>query len=351
MSEPSSSSSSSSLQNFEFQSKNITHGGKVTGIGVFKIGGEGIGWKCTQTDRKLPIPKSDIAGVSWRQIGPRALELVVATHTGSRHRFLGFKEADHGSVGQALRQCLSLELEEAALSSEGLNWGEVSIRGTNFTFKVNQRPDFEVNLSDVSSCTVSKNEVTLKFHEFHTVETKNTDQLSEMRLYVSPDNYHLRVKEGEELDSPAQKLQQLIHQKSGLDSVQGAQPIVQFPSVKLSAPRGKYDLEFHPTYCNFHGTSADFKILYDSVSRVHFLPRAPFDVLVFSLHPPLRKVNTTYAHIIMEFPKDEEIETPVSFGSVEAQKFEGQLPELLTGGLGDAVVKVCTTLFLSLIHI
>ena len=342
----SSSSGSSSGGPTQFTASSITQGVKTSVPGKFKVGPEGFGWKAND-GRSLPLHKSEVQSCEWRQIGPRVWELVVLTTGGSRHKFGGFKEGDYeAGLASAIRSGLGRPLARTELSSEGLNWGEIGLWGTNLTFKVNARPDFELNLSDVSTCSAGKNEVTLKFHEFHTVDNKNADQLCEMRLFVSPTNHRLRVKDDDEdVASPAHKLQVLIQRSSGLDSDQGASRIAMLGDVKLTAPRGKVDLEFYSTYLTIHGASAEFKILYESIVRVHFLPRPPFDVLILSVSPPLRKGAVLYPHLIMEFPRTESIELPINLTSAEAQKFAGRLPEQLSGDLGDTAVKICSTLF------
>ncbi len=48
---------------------------------------------------------------------------------------------------------------------------------------------------------------------------------------------------------------------------------------------------------------------YDAIVRIFVLPKshAPHTLVVISLDPPIRKGQTHYPHILVQFPSDEEI--------------------------------------------
>lgn len=52
----------------------------------------------------------------------------------------------------------------------------------------------------------------------------------------------------------------------------------------------------------------DFRIQYDSILRLFVLPKTntPHTLVVISLDPPIRKGQTHYYHILVQFPSDEE---------------------------------------------
>lgn len=261
-------------------------------------------------------------------------------------KFGGFPGSCHGQLAEVFRNALEQELVDGPLATGGQNWGDIGLKGNTLLFKVGDGTAFEIPLSDVSSCSHQKNEVTVKFHEYNTVDTKLGDSLTEMRLFVSPTNHKLRVKEDEELDSPAHKLQQIIQQSSGSDGAAG-QGIVQFHDIRVLVPRNRYEVEFYPTYLTLHGKSSDLKILYDSVTRIHYLPRMRNHLLILSLHPPLRKGATPYSHLVAEFPETaaelEELPVTLRLPELEA-KYQGQLPQSFSGPVGEAFIKVCSVL-------
>ena len=50
---------------------------------------------------------------------------------------------------------------------------------------------------------------------------------------------------------------------------------------------------------------------YDAIVRIFVLPKSntPHTLIVISLDPPIRKGQTHYPHILIQFPSDEEIST------------------------------------------
>jgi hypothetical protein len=52
----------------------------------------------------------------------------------------------------------------------------------------------------------------------------------------------------------------------------------------------------------------DYRIQYDSIVRLFVLPKSntPHTLVVVSLDPPIRKGQTYYPHILVQFPSDEE---------------------------------------------
>ncbi len=52
----------------------------------------------------------------------------------------------------------------------------------------------------------------------------------------------------------------------------------------------------------------DYRVQYDSILRLFVLPKSntPHTLVVISLDPPIRKGQTHYSHILVQFPSDEE---------------------------------------------
>ena len=53
---------------------------------------------------------------------------------------------------------------------------------------------------------------------------------------------------------------------------------------------------------------------YDAIVRIFVLPKSntPHTLIVVSLDPPIRKGQTHYPHILIQFPSDEETSTDLS---------------------------------------
>ncbi len=67
----------------------------------------------------------------------------------------------------------------------------------------------------------------------------------------------------------------------------------------------------------------DYRIQYDSIVRLFILPKSntPHTLVVISLDPPIRKGQTYYPHILVQFPSDEErsIELDISDEALAAK--------------------------------
>ncbi len=128
--------------------------------------------------------------------------------------------------------------------------------------------------------------------------------------------------------------------------------VVTFDSLAVLIPRGRFDVELYPSFmkllgqvhitslqlptplalfpgfhllrcarygmfisvlaclliCLFLLQAQDFRIQYDSILRLFVLPKTntPHTLVVVSLDPPIRKGQTHYYHILVQFPSDEE---------------------------------------------
>ena len=68
----------------------------------------------------------------------------------------------------------------------------------------------------------------------------------------------------------------------------------------------------------------DYRLQYDAIVRIFVLPKSntPHTLIVISLDPPIRKGQTHYPHILIQFPSDEETSTDLSISDevFEAKK-------------------------------
>jgi structure-specific recognition protein 1 len=72
---------------------------------------------------------------------------------------------------------------------------------------------------------------------------------------------------------------------------------------------GRYDIKVFANRLAFHGKSYDYKVPFNTISRMFLLPhkdqRHVFFVL--SIHPPIRQGQTRYPFIVMECSADDEV--------------------------------------------
>ncbi|KAF8051424.1 hypothetical protein N665_1727s0009 [Sinapis alba] len=90
--------------------------------------------------------------------------------------------------------------------------------------------------------------------------------------------------------------------------------VVTFEGIAILTPRGRYNVELHLSFLRLQGQANDFKIQYSSVVRLFLLPKSnqPHTFVVISLDPPIRKGQTLYPHIVMQFETDSVVESELS---------------------------------------
>ncbi|PWA92866.1 FACT complex subunit SSRP1 [Artemisia annua] len=156
---------------------------------------------------------------------------------------------------------------------------------------------FEVSLADVSQTQLQgKNDVILEFH------VDNTTVANEVFR---------------------EKIMSMADVGSG-----GEEAVVTFDTITILAPRGRYNIELHLSLLRLQGQATDFKIQYSSIVRVFVLPKSnqPHTFVVVTLDPPIRKGQTMYPHIVMQFETDYVVEsTLVMNADLYATKYKDKL--------------------------
>ncbi|KAL3342868.1 hypothetical protein AABB24_026752 [Solanum stoloniferum] len=86
----------------------------------------------------------------------------------------------------------------------------------------------------------------------------------------------------------------------------GEEAVVTFDGIAILTPRGRYNVELHLSFLRLQGQANGFKIQYSSVVRVFLLPKhnQPHTLVVITLDPPIRKGQTLYPHIVLQFETD-----------------------------------------------
>ncbi|XP_044504432.1 FACT complex subunit SSRP1 isoform X1 [Mangifera indica] len=290
---------------------NISLGGRGgTNPGQLKIYSGGIAWKKQGGGKAVELDKADIAGVTWMKV-PRTNQLGVRSKDGLYYKFIGFRDQDVASSTNFFQSNFGITPEEKQLSVSGRNWGEVDLNGNMLTFMVGQKQAFEVSLADVSQTQLQgKNDVILEFHVDDTTGANEKDSLMEISFYIPNSNTQFV---GDENHPPAQVFRDKIMSMADVGAG-GEEAVVTFEGIAILTPRGRYSVELHLSFLRLQGQANDFKIQYSSVVRLFLLPKSnqPHTFVVVTLDPPIRKGQTLYPHIVLQFETDYVVQSELS---------------------------------------
>ncbi|KAH7314772.1 hypothetical protein KP509_21G019400 [Ceratopteris richardii] len=215
--------------------------------------------------------------------------------------------------------------EDKPLSISGRNWGQADLIGNMLSFDVGGKQAFELSLADVSQTQLQgKNDVLLEFHVDDTAGANEKDCLMEMSFHVPATNM---TYVGDDNNPPAQVFCDKILSMADVGS-SAAEAVAVFKEVTILTPRGRYSVELHLSFIRLQGLANDFKIQYSSVVRLFVLPKSnqPHTFVVITLDPPIRKGQTFYPHIILQFPTDDTIEIDLTISEdLLASKYKDRL--------------------------
>ncbi|KAG5226882.1 FACT complex [Salix suchowensis] len=263
---------------------NISLGGRGgTNPGQLKISSGGILWKKQGGGKAVEVDRTDIVGVTWMKV-PRTNQLSVQIKGGPCYKFTGFRDQDLSTLTNFF-QSHGITPEEKQLS--------VSI------------------LADVSQTQMQgKNDVILEFHVDDTTGANEKDSLMELSFHI-PNNNTQYI--GDENRPPAQVFRDLIVQRADVGAG-GEEAVVTFEGIAILTPRGRYSVELHLSFLRLQGQANDFKIQYSSVVRLFLLPKynQPHTFVVVTLDPPIRKGQTLYPHIVLQFDTDFVVQSNLS---------------------------------------
>ncbi|PON35409.1 Structure-specific recognition protein [Parasponia andersonii] len=290
---------------------NISLGGRGgSNQGQLKIYSGGILWKKQGGGKAVEVDKADIVGVTWMKI-PRTYQLGVRIKDGLYYKFTGFRDQDASSLSTYFQNSCGITPEEKQLSVSGRNWGDVVLSGNMLTFLVASKQAFEVSLADVSQTQLQgKNDVILEFHVDDTTGANEKDSLMEMSFHIPNSNTQFV---GDENRPPAQVFCDGIKVVADVNTG-GEEAVVTFEGIAILTPRGRYNVELHLSFLRLQGQANDFKIQYSSVVRLFLLPKSnqPHTFVVVTLDPPIRKGQTLYPHIVLQFETDYVVQSDLS---------------------------------------
>lgn len=104
--------------------------------------------------------------------------------------------------------------------------------------------------------------------------------------------------------------------------------IVSFEELPCLTPRGRYNVEMFPAFMRLHGKTYDYKIAYETVTRLFLLPKPDEQHILFvvGIDPPLRQGQTRYPFLILQFLRDDEIDITLNISEETLkEKYDGKL--------------------------
>lgn len=306
--------------------------------GQFKVHVGGILWKKQGGGKAVEVDKSDIAGLTWMKV-PRSNQLGVRIKDGLYYKFTGFRDQDVSSLTTYFQNNCGITPEEKQLSVSGKNWGEIDINGNTLAFIVGSKQAFEISLADVSQTQLQgKNDVALEFHVDDTTGANEKDSLMEITFHIPNSNTQFV---GDETHPPAQVFRDKIVAMA--DVSDGEEAVVTFDGIAILTPRGRYNVELHLSFLRLQGQANDFKIQYSSVVRIFLLPKVsqPHTFVVVTLDPPIRKGQTLYPHIVLQFESEYVVDTSLTMSEeVLNAKYKDKLELTYKGLVHDVFTKI-----------
>ncbi|GJJ14142.1 hypothetical protein Clacol_008401 [Clathrus columnatus] len=321
------------------QYDNIYHGLSPE-VGKIRIATQGVSWKPLDADansKTVAIPATDIKWAEWLRVARNFQLRIGLKEKGKRITFDGFIKEDHEKLAALMKQHFSVTVETKEVTFKGWNWGSVDFQGPDLVFMVSNRPSFEIPLDTVANSNIAgKTEVSLEFvpsDNKNKKASKAVDELVEMRFYI-PGTHTKEDAEDKGSDaeddvetSAAQAFHDTIKEKAEIGQVMG-ETIVSFDEVLVTTPRGRYDIDMFPTFLRLRGKTYDYKVLYNSITRLFLLPKFDENHIQFivALDPPIRQGQTKYPYLVMLFDKEEELDVELNIDSETYEReYKGKL--------------------------
>ncbi|KAM0865643.1 hypothetical protein ACQ4PT_043144 [Festuca glaucescens] len=245
------------------------------------------------TALELPVSEDEIWATIWELPPDKAPGLDGFT----ARFFLTRWSMDVSNLTNFMQKNMSISPDEKQLAVSGHNWGMVDLDGSMLTFMVGSKQAFQVFLADVSQTQMQgKTDVLL---EFHVDDTTGANELF---------------------------WKAILEETDGSSSSEEA--VVTFDGIAILTPRGRYGVELHLSFLRLQGQASDFKIQYSSIIRLFLLPKSnnPHTMVVVTLDPPIRKGQTLYPHIVIQFENDTVVEKNMKLSrELLDEKYEGRL--------------------------
>ncbi|CAG9464626.1 unnamed protein product [Pedinophyceae sp. YPF-701] len=287
-------------------------GGTITGS--LRVTPAGMQWKSKEGGKTVTVLKADVQGLHWTNVGRSCMLIVGAKAKGQdtpkSYIFTGFRATDADSLRTAAKELYERDVQVGEISITGRNWGALKIDGASLRYHVDDKLAIALNLPDVSQVQLNnKTDVMVEFPQDDTAG--NDDALMDMTFFIPATNEDLGDPADMDEDGPAKVVYSSVKEIADIDEGE-ANAVASFGEVSVIVPRGKFTVEMHMGLIKLLGQAQDFVIRYNSIARCFVLPKAqtPHTIVAISLDPPIRKGQTYYQHILLQFPSDEEVEVP-----------------------------------------
>ncbi|EFA86245.1 structure-specific recognition protein 1 [Heterostelium album PN500] len=333
------------------QFNHISLGGRIGGTrGVLKINVSGLAWK-SEAGRSETVTSEDIQNASWIRVTPKLYQLNLAVKGGTQVKFDGFREQDYDFLKKFISENYKIELAVKELSTKGSNFGIAKVTSSMVSFQIDKKTAFEFPISDVSQSIINannKNELTIEFLHDSTLDEVD-ESIVELRFFA-PTRQTKEGDEHEETDDPIQDFQDTLLRKSDISNV--GKSIVVLNDIHFLTPRGRFDIEMYPTFLRLHGKTHDYKVSYDTISKLFQLPRQDQSHMFFviSLDPPVRQGKTKYNHLVIQLSKDTQLSKEnnnvlhLNLSPEAEEKYKEKLSPTMEGTLYVIVRRILTSL-------
>ncbi|KAK0522088.1 FACT complex subunit [Tilletia horrida] len=324
--------------------------------GRMRLAAGGLGYKASgEGSKAITVPADNLDEFHWVKVARNFQLRIRLFHSteGSNGRRLtldGFVREQHDELAAAIKTYYDKPLLSKELSVRGWNWGEAQVVDDDVEevqFLVKDKVAFEIPISHIANSNIARQEVSIEFLNPEQQEpVQNTgatgsssgdggrraqskhDQLVEIKLYIPGEIEREGSDDGQaEPETAANSFHEAIKARADMGPVQGDAVIV-FRECLILTPRGRYDIDMFPNFLRLRGKTYDYKILYSSITRLFLLPK-PDEVhvhFVIGLDPPIRQGQTRYPYLVLQFPREEEMDAELNLTEEELQdKYQGKL--------------------------
>mmetsp|Transcript_11268 Transcript_11268/g.14700 ORF Transcript_11268/g.14700 Transcript_11268/m.14700 type:complete len:736 (+) Transcript_11268:97-2304(+) len=313
---------------------NVVRSTHNNSLGQFVLKPSGIQYKSTTDTKAKKFQKDNIAKVGWVRCGHSCTLNLFLKSDDEYERFDGFRAKDMATFVHMFREHFGLTLEEAKLSTYGINAGTINLENSRKVLELSLEGEtmLEVPYSQVTQCAVpGKNEIELQFQDDDT-GPREDEALVGMRFHIPPTE--------DDVDNSAY-YQNIVIDKADIKGVTGN--VICSLREDIGAfltPRGKYMVDMYDKFLRMNGKTYNYKIMYKSISRMFLLPKPNHTALVISLDDPISQGAQRYPHLVMNLARRHDTLYLNLPREELKEKYNDQLSETMEGALPDLVAKV-----------
>lgn len=139
----------------------------------------------------------------------------------------------------------------------------------------------------------------------------------------------------------AETIHKELRKKAKIDESMG-ELICTIQSLSLVVPRGKYMVDLHKNNMRLHGSTFNYKIMYQDIVKAFLLPMNN-DIhysIVLGFSKPLRQGNTIYPYIIFQFKKAKKINLEMKASEELLNEIHPSLKPFYSGPAYEVVAKL-----------